>query len=162
MMCPCKISVFRKIILSQTSSLSTRWNVLRLKILSIQYLTRKPQELTKYHLASSKRVCRLWSLVLPLLLTLLLEAEFSQLLGKLLKSDQFLRTEIMKKLVVMTNFAADSVQYVAQYPDTSVSDCNNFPLLIARALKFDSEKIYLVLNMTKDSLTFLPLFPSRN
>ena len=162
MMCPCKISVFRKIILSQTSSLSPRWNVLRLKILSIQYLTRKPQELTKYHLASSKRVCRLWSLVLPLLLTLLLEAEFSQLLGKLLKSDQFLRTEIMKKLVVMTNFAADSVQYVAQYPDTSVSDCNNFPLLIARALKFGPEKIYLVLNMTKDSLTFLPLFPSRN
>ena len=161
-MCPCKISVFRKIILSQTSSLSPRWNVLRLKILSIQYLTRKPQELTKYHLASSKRVCRLWSLVLPLLLTLLLEAEFSQLLGKLLKSDQFLRTEIMKKLVVMTNFAADSVQYVAQYPDTSVSDCNNFPLLIARALKFGPEKIYLVLNMTKDSLTFLPLFPSRN
>ena len=104
-MCPCKISVFRKIILSQTSSLSPRWNVLRLKILSIQYLTRKPQELTKYHLASSKRVCRLWSLVLPLLLTLLLEAEFSQLLGKLLKSDQFLRTEIVKKPVVMTNFA---------------------------------------------------------
>ena len=54
------------------------------------------------------------------------------------------------------------VQYVAQYPDTSVSDCNNFPLLIARALKFGPEEIYLVLNMTKDSLTFLPLFLSRN
>ena len=38
-------------ILSQTSSLSPGWNVLRLKILLIQYLTRKPQELTKYHLA---------------------------------------------------------------------------------------------------------------
>ena len=38
----------------------------------------------------------------------------------------------------------------------------NFPLLIARALKFGPEKIYLVLNMTKDSLTFLPLVPSRN
>ena len=37
-----------------------------------------------------------------------------------------------------------------------------FPLLIARALKLGPEKIYLVLNMTKDSLTFLLLFPSRN
>ena len=37
-----------------------------------------------------------------------------------------------------------------------------FPLLIARALKFGREKIYLVLNMTKDSLTFSPLFASRN
>ena len=42
------------------------------------------------------------------------------------------------------------------------SFCNNFPLLIARVLKFGLEKIYLVLNMTKDSLTFLPLVPSRN
>ena len=50
------------------------------------------------------------------------------------------------------------VQYVAQYPDTSVSDCNNVPLLIAGFLKFGPEKIYLVLNMTKDSLTFLPFF----
>ena len=54
------------------------------------------------------------------------------------------------------------VQYVAQYPDTSVEHYNNFPLLLARALKFGPEKIYLVLHMRKDSLTFLPLFPSRN
>ena len=54
------------------------------------------------------------------------------------------------------------VQYVAQYPDISVSDCNNVPLLIAGFLKFGPEKIYLVLNMTKDSLTFLPSYPSRN
>ena len=53
------------------------------------------------------------------------------------------------------------IQYVAQYPDTWVEHCNNFPLLLARALKFGPEKIYLVLHMRKDSLTFLPLFLSR-
>ena len=56
----------------------------------------------------------------------------------------------------------ERLQYVAQYPDTSVYHCNNFPFLIARALEFGPEKIYLVLNMMKDSLTFLPLFPLRN
>ena len=35
-------------------------------------------------------------------------------------------------------------------------------MLVERILKFGPEKIYSVLNMTKDSLTFLPLFPSRN
>ena len=43
------------------------------------------------------------------------------------------------------------IQYVAQYPGTSVEHCNNFPLLVARALKLGPEKICLVLNMTKDS-----------
>ena len=67
-----------------------------------------------------------------------------------------------RDLADFTGNLSTGIQYVAQYPDTSVLDCNNFPLLIARALKFGPEKIYLVLNMTKDSLTFLPLFPSQN
>ena len=37
---------------------------------------------------------------------------------------------------------------------------NNFPLLIARALKFGPERIYLVVNMTKDSLIFFFAFVS--
>ena len=41
---------------------------------------------------------------------------------------------------------------------TSGQHCNNFPLLVARALKFGPEKIYLDLNMTKDSLTFCLCF----
>ena len=67
-------------------------------------------------------------------------------------------TSITRTLANSNCFSEFELQYVAQYPDTSVSDCNNFPLLIARALKFGPEKIYLVLNMTKDSLTFLPFF----
>ena len=43
------------------------------------------------------------------------------------------------------------IQDVTQYPDTSVKHRNNFPLLVARALKFGPEKVYLVLNMKKDS-----------
>ena len=62
----------------------------------------------------------------------------------------------------MSQIFLGEIQYVAQYPDTLVQHCNNFPLLIGTALKFRPEKIYLVLNMTKDSLNFLPLFPSRN
>ena len=34
--------------------------------------------------------------------------------------------------------------------------------MVAIVLKFDPEKVYLVLNMMKDSLIFLPLFPSQN
>ena len=36
--------------------------------------------------------------------------------------------------------------------------CNNFPFLVARVLKFGPEKIYLVVNMTKDSLIFCLCF----
>ena len=36
------------------------------------------------------------------------------------------------------------------------------PSIRTLQFKIGPEKIYLVLNMTKDSLTFLPLFPSRN
>ena len=39
------------------------------------------------------------------------------------------------------------MQYVAQYPATSVQHCSNFPsFLVARVLKFGPETIYLVLN----------------
>ena len=37
-------------------------------------------------------------------------------------------------------------------------NCNNFPFLVVRVLKFGSETIYLVLNMTKGSLIFCLLF----
>ena len=80
-------------------------DILWLKVLLTQYLTRKPQELIRYHLAESKRVCQL---LLPLVLlpslTLILQAEFFQLLGKLPKSVQFLRTEITKKLILTDQF----------------------------------------------------------
>ena len=54
----------------------------------------------------------------------------------------------------------DCLHYVAQYPATSVEHYNNFPFIVARILKFGAETIYLVLDMTKEILIFLPLFPS--
>ena len=94
----------RETILFRISSFSPRWNVLRLKVLLIQYLTIKLQESTKYHLEYLKRVCQPLFPISPLSLTPPLKAVFFQLPGKLLKFFQSSRMETMKKLITTDQY----------------------------------------------------------
>ena len=88
--------------------------------------------------------------------------EILNMLGKEMSSLPESRLQVAQESSRTIAFVWNYSMLIAQNPDTSVKDCNNFPLLIVRAPKFGPKKIYLVLNMTKDSSPFFPLFPSRN